>query len=151
MEDVKDNQGIRYLEMKYRIRTAHHENGCEDRVDTVRPDAGAVHESREQGELVPEQRAVVAAEEDLEVTLIASQADPSASLYTLSWGQSTTSTPCSQGKCLRVYMYNTLYIRKVSRHLLHCHIRTSAAVRLPGHAKGLACTQQSCPMAYAGS
>ena len=48
---------------------AHHEDGREQRIHAVRPDPSAVHEAGEEGELRPEERAVLAAEYDLEVTL----------------------------------------------------------------------------------
>ena len=48
---------------------AHHEDGRQHGVDAVRPDAGAVQDAAHERQLIPEQRAILDAEEDLEVAL----------------------------------------------------------------------------------
>lgn len=51
------------------MKKVHHEDGCEQCVHAVCPDTGAVHEAGEERQLGPEEGAVLAAEDDLEVTL----------------------------------------------------------------------------------
>ncbi len=56
-------------ETKRDRKEAHHEDGREHGVDAVRPDAGAVQDAAHERQLIPEQRAVLDAEEDLEMAL----------------------------------------------------------------------------------